>query len=299
MRTIFFIALFATIIAFAQAPTAQTNTAALSGTIDGGPLPSRLANVQDEAVTSFMVNHQRQPTSSDTDQQEITTTEQMLTCRYLKTAVQAAGIIRAKADLGVSVTPQDIAVAKQQYNYKAPDPQILWAQEQERTHALVAGLTAVYDQSQDPQQVYQQMIAAHKIGQKDWLVQMYSHRTKAARDRLAQTLNRTPDYYAKGLSDPNTIKYFAEGLKLQTTVDRRLAATDPTFSTYLNEYNLKATHPDPYSTAVALPLAHVQYLAQKRAAWWQAENSKVQLSLSNPSVASQCMDLTNVTPVVQ
>ena len=244
-----------------------------------------------------MVNHQRQPTSAAADQQEIAATEQTLTCRYLKTAIQQAGVARAKADLGVSATPQDIAAAKLQLNFIAHDPQKLWAAAQERTQALVAGLTAVYDQAQDAQQVYQEIIAPHNIDRQDWLVQVYNHRTKAQRDRLAQTLNRTPDFYAKGQRDPNTIKYFAEGQKLEGAVDQHLAATDPTFSTYWNEAARNTTHPDPANTIVGGVYSHIRYLAQKRAAWWQAENAKVQMNLNNPSVAAQCTNLTEQTVV--
>jgi cobalamin biosynthesis Mg chelatase CobN len=298
MKPMFLVALCATIGAFAQAPVA------LSGTIDGAPLPPKLANVQNEAVTSSMVPHQRQPTSSAADQQEITATEQTLFCRYLKAAISQAGINRAKAELHISATAREIAAAKRQMNLHAPDFHKLWAQGQERTKTLVAGLTAVYGQAQGPQQVYAQMIAPHHIGQQEWLWEVYTHRTKADRDKLAKMLTWTPDTYAQGLNDPSRIKYFAEGLKIAAAVDQRIAAIDPSFKTYLIEYNTKAKHPDPNdpsSVSVALSqgqLQHLHYLDHARAAWWKAENTKVQVNLSNTvlSLSSQCTGLTDPPP---
>jgi len=294
----FFVVALCAISAFAQNPGAQSGApAAHSGTIDGVAIRANAINGSpDEAVAKFIADHLRQPTVAD--QQELAANQQQTVCRHLKSAISQAAVNRAKAELHISATDQEIADQRQQLNLHAPDPQQSWAWEHERTQALVAGLTAVYDQAQDPQQVYQQMIGPHGITQKEWLPDVYVYRTKEARDKLAQKLNLTPDYYARGLASFD-VRYYVEGQKLEAAIDQQIAATDPTFETYLNEYAAKVQHPDPTnptSTSVVLPHGHLQYLAQARAAWWKAESAKVQVTLSDPTISSRCTGLTDPPP---
>ena len=124
---------------------------------------------------------------------------------------------------------------------------------------------------------------------------MYSHRTKEKRDELAKQLSSwKPEEYTKHLDGPDEIKYRAEGLKVPDAVDQRIAATDPTFRTYLNELKSHTTYPDPSNpygkTVTGMPMAHMQYLEQARMAWWTAENAKVQVNLTGTalSLSSHC-----------
>lgn len=81
-------------------------------------------------------------------QREVAATEQTFFCQRLKTAVGGAGVARAKADLGISATAQGIANEKAFSDRNPPDVPKLQAKGQQQVQAMVAALTAVYDQAQ-------------------------------------------------------------------------------------------------------------------------------------------------------
>jgi hypothetical protein len=264
------------------------------GAIDRVPIPSKVLNPpRDEAVTAFLVSHSRQP-ASPADEQEVLADQQKRICRGLHNLVEQAVLDRAKNELGVSVTDAEVEALpyrKQVLATSIYDGSADWARTQERTRTLIGGLTSVYDQGQEPQQVYQEQdIASHGISQQEWLREVYTHRTKEDRARLAQMLTWTPDTFVKASANIN-YRGMAEKQKLDATVDQQIAATDPTFRTYLAEIEKKVQYPAPGQTTMNLigdEVKHNQYLNNKRAAWWQAENTKLQVTLSDPTLYSGC-----------
>ena len=79
----------------------------------------------------------------------------------------------------------------------------------------------------------------------------------------------------------------AELMKVDTAVDDLLATKDPKFAAYLTDARAKAngkplpTLASPYDTGG-------QYLAQKRADFWKSQISKLDVYLSDPSIAQSC-----------
>jgi hypothetical protein len=251
------------------------------GAIDSVSIPDKNLNIPREtAIAVHMSDHSQPPTDA-----EIQAIQDKMVCSKLQIEVMQATRDRAKRELGVSASKSEVEAARPRY----PTAQNSQTQYRERLQALVVGLTAVYDQGRDPEQVYQQLVAPHHVVREDWQQNLYTGRTKEARQKLAQQLAAaTPEAFAKAEAnfDP---RYAVELDKLDAAIDAQLAANDPKFKAYLSEYNAHVTHPAPNRTHVVdVPTGVQKYLDQKRNAWWMAERAKLIVSLSDPSLYAAC-----------
>src|SRR5690348_7507666 len=137
--------------AFFGVLTAQS-TGPLSGTINGQPLPETVLNVpRQSAVNAFVLARQRKP-ASDADEKEVDAKWHQIQCDRLKDAMMRAARKAVKQQLGVVVTEQDLEAAKKIVQLRDPVGQA--AALRNRAAAILEAISAVYDQHQDPAQVY-------------------------------------------------------------------------------------------------------------------------------------------------
>jgi hypothetical protein len=76
--------------------------------------------------------------------------------------------------------------------------------------------------------------------------------------------------------------------KLDDSVDAQIAAGDPQFRTYLNEYHQRGTWVTPVEYQSDMPQADAAYLKQKRSEFWQSRYAQQQVTLNDPALADQC-----------
>lgn len=200
------------------------------GAIDGLTIPDVDLNIPREtAVARYAREHPQQPQPSPSEA-EIKTMQDRLTCTRLHTTVQEAARSRAKSELGIFASGAEAEAARQKLVASAPDPEGMKVRYRERLQALIVGLTAVYDQGRDPQQVYQQLVAPHAVDPSDWAYNLYLGRSKEARQKLAQQLAAaTPEGFNKAAANYDA-RPMVENEKLHAAVDAQLASSDPKFS---------------------------------------------------------------------
>jgi hypothetical protein len=250
------------------------------GAIDGVSIPDVALNPPREtAIAIHMGNHSQPPTDA-----EVQAIQDKMACSKLRTGVMQASRDRAKRELGVFATDAEVEAARPKYPIHPNSP----VQYRERLQALVVGLTAVYDQGRDPQQVYEQLVAPHHVVPEDWAQNLYMGKTKEARQKLAQQLAAaTPEALAKP-APISSLRYSVELDKLDAAIDAQLAQSDPKFKDNLSEWNAHVTHPAPNQTHYSGRPGVREYLDQKRTAWWLAERAKLNVTLSDPSLYAAC-----------
>jgi hypothetical protein len=114
------------------------------------------------------------------------------------------------------------------------------------------------------------------------------------RKELQETLSKqatTLDKATKTQSSLDMWRRTAENMKFDEAVDNRIAAGNPTFRVYLAEYrsgwkNVSANSQFPKTNSA--PLAHIAYLGQERDLFWNSQMSKLDVRLSDPSLAAAC-----------
>ena len=255
------------------------------GAIDGVSIPDKVWNVtRESAVATYLGSHAQQPSDA-----EIQSIQEQRVCAGLTNLISHAATVRANREFGIFASAEEIEARRQKAfasdsNWKANQ-----AYYRERLEALVAGLSAVYDQGKDPQQVYQQLVAPHNVQQSDWAQTLYLGKNKEHRQKLVNDLAAaTPEGFAKAEAnyDPRPA---VENEKLSAALDAMLAANDPKFKAYLNQWNANTVQLSPNHGRTTNVSASVkEYLDQKRGLWWQAERAKVSVSLSDPSLYAAC-----------
>ena len=255
------------------------------GAIDGTPIDERDLNVPREtAIVTYLRQHAKQP-SSEAEAQSF---QDELQCRRLRGVVQEAAEKRAKAELGIFSTDAEIAAERKNVVARAPDIEGQKKRYRERLQALIDGLSAVYDKGQDPDQTYQQLVAPHGVTKGDWAGNVYLGKDKQERQKLVQQLAAaTPEAFDRA-ADTYDPRPLIENQKLEAAVDVLLAASDPKFKADLNELNASVTHPTPNHTARHGSAIVLDYVEQKRAAWWKAETGKMNVTLSDQSLYAAC-----------
>ena len=273
--------------AFVGVMTAQS-TGTLSGTINGPPLPGTVLNVpRQSAVNAFVLAHQRKP-ASDADEKEVDTKWHQIQCDRLKGALMRAAREVVKQQLGVVVTEHDLEAAKKIVQLRDPVGQA--AALRNRAAAILEAISAVYDQHQDPAQVYDRILAKQQIPKELWTVQLNQSSTPAGRQALEKKLHGqltiTNEAVMKAVSSLELWRGPAERMKLDDAVDQDIAAHDPTFRTYLAEY--KTFSEERHTKHAGLPLDHKQYLDNKRASFWNLQTAQLNVHLSDASIQTAC-----------
>ncbi len=274
-----FICLIPVLVAGQSAPSSAL------GTINGKPIPDTVFNVPRKlAADLFILNHQREPNSA-ADEQEINSKIKSMECDRLKAAIISAAHDTVKQQLGVVASQQDLQAAREAYPIlKSPNPH-------DRAVVLLSALSAVYDQHQDPGLVYEQKLRG-EIPLNLWQIYVHDARTPDGRQDLEKIFRKhltiTPDVIAKSESSLETWHRAAESMKLDETVDQLIAARDPVFRSYLEEYKKSTRREGNRVRSVNFNLDHQRYLDQKRAEFWKSEVSKLDVYLSDLALGTSC-----------
>ena len=269
------------------APEASSSAAAVSGTIDGKPIVSTVLTGSTKLAESmFVLKKQREPTSSAADQAEIETLLQVQRCDRLKAEITTAAREKVKQQLGVVVTTQDLEAVHNQT--KIPDQ----AAEASRATTTLNALSAVYDQHQDRDQVYNQMLQK-QMAKNVWLMYLHSTSTPegraAAEKNLRARANMSAAMMKRAVSSLEPGRWIAERRKLDAAVDDLLASQDSQFWTDLQHVKARASGGVPVAQLPPTPTdPESQYLWQKRSAYWKSQVSRLDVYLSDPSIAKTC-----------
>jgi hypothetical protein len=278
------------LIALAALPlVGQSDSSAptVSGTINGKSIPDRVFNASRKlAIDKFVLMHQREP-NGVADEQEIDADMRSTECGGLKGAVTMAAREVEKQQLGIVITQQDLRAARDASPPR--DRMAEMAALQGRAKAILAAISAVSDQGQASGQVYEKMLK-DQIPKNLWTVYVHDAKTSKGRRSLNETFAKhlavTPEGVTKVEVSMAPWKPIAENRKLEEAVDQQIAANDPVFRTYLKEFqaSLEKSNFKYYS----VPTDHKQYMDQKRAEFWKAQASKLDVYLSDPSLAASC-----------
>lgn len=266
----------------------SSSSAKVWGTINGQPIADKTFNPSRKLATDFFVfEHKREPANAS-DEQEIDSKVKKMECDGLRSAVSTGARDMVKQELGVLVTQQDLDAARKEY--LSHDPVQDLPGMRNKAAAILNGLSAVYDQHQDPDQAYEQKVQ-NQIPKDLWRVYVHDASTPEGRQKTEKMFRRqltvTPNEVTQAVASPKTWQATAENLKIDSAVDQRLAATDPQFRTYWEAYERSARQ-EGSVTRWSFTLEQKQYLDQKRIDFWKAETAKLDVYLSDPSLGTAC-----------
>jgi hypothetical protein len=243
-----------------------------SGTINGKPIPAKIFTVtRIQAINALRRDGKLAPDGT-ADEGAIAAKIQDEKCGLLRGDVAFEARSQAVTDFGVVPTEQDLAEAVR--TLRTGDPVKEIAALHDRTTVILNALSAVYDKGMAPDDAYRQIVAGHGIPEDAWKAGVQTGSTAAGRAMIARALTVTPRMYAQGI--PTEQRKLAVSMKLDVTVDQMIASSDPVFRANLDKWN--ANH----LTSVK------ESLHAKRAKWWKARFAKLQIVLSDPSLATTC-----------
>jgi hypothetical protein len=148
------------------------------------------------------------------------------------------------------------------------------------------------DQGQDPDKVYQAQIAPLGQPKNVWEANLVQWRDPESRAKLAKTAATFTKLTAadmnKGMA--KATQELLEKQKLDDAVDTQLAAEDPQFRTYLDEWRKGFVRPTPFEWKGPsnMEASHLNYLKAKRDEFWRARYAEQQVTLNDPTLADQC-----------
>ena len=263
---------------------AQTETRTEIGTVDGKPIFDK--NMDARAVSYFVLSHHREPATA-ADNQEVAASAAKSRCDDIKRQLLNAARETQKRHFAITVTPDEVAAASKAY-FATHDPAADLREYQQRQVAYSTAASLVYDQGQDPQKVYQTVILpidSSPVSQSVWQANLVRWRDPEVRKKLAQQAANASKVTASGLRESfdKTNLDLLESQKLDAEVDTQLAAADPQFRAYLNEFK-----PRGQGNAVSGLVDHMNYVTAKRNDFWQARYSEQQVRLNDSSLSSQC-----------
>jgi hypothetical protein len=254
------------------------------GTLNGQPL---LGVKQARAINTFVAKYNRMPSSS-ADNQEIASITAKQNCPIIQWAVRNAARETAKHSLGINASPGEIAQASNAYWALNGDPKIEFTREQTRQLTRYQALTAVLDQHQDPQKVYQNMLAPIGESQIGWETDLKQVQWQwpQIRDSVAKEAAGVATWTLEGYKKTKEAasQKLLEDQNLDDTVDDQLAAQDAHFRADLNEYRKNRKG----NVWLKQGATTSPYMDQARQQFWQSRYAEQQVRLNDPTLASQC-----------
>lgn len=258
------------------------------GTLNGQPL---LGAKRSHAINTFIAKHNQMP-SSAADNQEVADIATRQTCPIIEGAIRNAARDAEKRSLGIYVSPEEIAQASKAYWALHGDPKAEFTHEQTRRLTLYQAETAVFDQHQDPEAVYQKLLAPIGESHTGWEADLrqWQWQWPQIRDSVAKEAAVVAAWTLEGYMKAKDAasQKLLEDQKLDDSVDDQLATQDSQFRADLSEYrkhrngNIWLRNGAPASA----------YIAQKRNEFWLSRYAQQQLTLNDPKLANQC-ELTN------
>ena len=194
------------------------------------------------------------------------------------------GVIRDQARddaaraFGITISPEDIA--KEKTMVEPVDPVSESARIREHAALLLSALAAV-SRGQDQRQVYGAMLQPKGVPEGEWDTQL-----KRGRANLERELTMTPDAVAKGVA--TAIEHMARYRKLDSAVDQEIATRDPQFRTALGHWTASERVEPNGRVGHGIQQVEKDYLEAQRAAWWRSRESKLTVTLNDPTLAARC-----------
>ena len=253
------------------------------GTLNGQPLfvPKR------NSAAAFATQHDRPPSNSPADQQEVAAIASKQLCESIKSEIQMAARNAALKEFHISVSQDEVAnkMAKVQHD---PD----WGIETQRKQWIANNLAAteVFDEHQDPEKVFETLILpmwkeipreqAHRV----WEHNLVIWSTPEARKKLAKmaAVASANKWNAEQL-EKESAKSFEHMLlneKLDQAVIAEIAGQDAQFRADLKENPLWPGEP--------LNTAGLRYMGRKIEEFWKFRYGQQQVTLNDPKLADEC-----------
>lgn len=254
------------------------------GTLNGQPL---LGVKQARAINTFVAKYNRMPSGS-ADNQEVASITAKQNCPIIQGAVRNAAREVAKHGLGIYASPDEIEQASNAYWALNGDPKIEFTREQTRQLTRYQALTAVFDQHQDPEKVFQAMLAPIGESQIGWETDLKQLQWQwpQIRDSVAKEAAEVANWTLEGYKKTKDAasRKLLEDQKLDDGVDNELAAQDPQFRADLNEYRKNRKG----NVWLKQGATTSSYMDQARQQFWQSRYAEQQVALNDPKLAQQC-----------
>jgi hypothetical protein len=271
-------------VASATACSQSKNTPKPLGTINGRPIPARVFNVTRIMAINALRRDGKLAPEGTADEPTIAAKIQDERCGSLRGDVAFEARAQAVIDFKIRPTQRDLDEALQHMRVADSVKEVTALHD--RTAVIVNALSAVYDKGMAPDDVYRQMVASHGIPEELWKAEVKTGSTAEGRAMIARPLKVTPQMYSQAITKAQ--RSLAESNKLDATVNEMIASSDPVFRTYINAWDASRRVSVTGSVShINDPIAN-QYMDKKRAEWWKARLSKLQIVLSDPSLASTC-----------
>jgi hypothetical protein len=251
------------------------------GTVNGIPIPNKaFAPARTNVEVDWRLKH-KSASITAADAPEIERLIQADRCKRLNGNI--AGMLQDELinDMAITVTPADIAEVRKMFPF--PDPQQEVARMHEHSAAILAALDAV-NRKEDPQAVYEQYLKPHGITPQEWSVEMIYGPTGEGKRSLAREQNMTVAMVQQAIKNSDGV-YQAKYKKMKERIDDQISLSDPTFKEYLGEYNRSVVIDGPGRThSSGVSRDHLDYVAQRRNAWWAAYHKKAQVIINDPTM---------------
>jgi hypothetical protein len=271
------------LVASATACGQNKTTPSPLGTVNGKPIPARVFNVtRIQAINALRRDGKLAPDETP-DESTIAAKIQDERCGRLRGAVASEAKAQAIIDFKIVPNRQDLDEALRHLH--VGDPAKETAALRERTAVIVSALSAVYDKGMAPDDVYRQMLANHGISEESWKSSVRAGSTAGGRAAIARPLTVTPQIYSEAI--PGIQRSLAVSMKLNATINETIADADPVFRAYLARWKSTARTISG-DTGHNMGVGDMEYMQRKRAAWWDVRVSKLQVVLSDPSLATTC-----------
>ena len=253
------------------------------GTLNGQPLFVAKRN----SAATFALQHDRPPSGSLADQQEVAAIATKQLCDSIKSEIQVTARNAALKELHISASQDE--VAKKMANVQH-DPD--WGIETQRKQWIANDLAAtkVFDQHQDPETVFETLILPLSKGMpreqahRTWEYNLVAWSTPETRMKLAKmaAAARANTWNVEQVKQGNarSFEHMLLNEKLDQAVIAKLAAEDPQFGADLKENPLRPGEP--------LTTPGLQYMGRKIEEFWRSRYGLLQITLNDPKLANEC-----------
>lgn len=204
----------------------------------------------------FIIENGHEPVS----EAEVDEVEQMRrTSELRQLAARIRWIIHGQeaSRLGVDVTQAEIKARWEELRQER-DSERVRDEARAKVRALLVGLNAVYEDREDPDQVYQADLI-EIVSREEWRAVLRQYRTRAARRTLEA-------YLAQESVEPaeveDAVRLVLMQEKTDKAIDQQLIRSDPEFAEYIRLAGEEPSHEKVQSKGP-------NYLAAKRWQWWQ------------------------------
>lgn len=252
------------------------------GTLNGQPLIVAKRN----SAAAFASQHDRPPSNSPADQQEVAAIATKQLCDTIKSEIQVAARRAALKEFHISVSHDELSRRMARMQYDATEEERL--RKQWITNNLAA--TEVFDEHQDPEKVFETLILpmwrgmpreqAHRAWEHNLAVWSPPEaRMKLAKMAAALSANK-PNREEVEQATAKSFEHMLLNEKLDQSVVGTLATKDPQFRADLKENPLRPGEP--------LNTPGLLYMGRKIEEFWKSRYGQQRVTLNDPKLAGEC-----------